>query len=502
MFTIIFVLVGLNVDSKIDSVVVYSDRVMVTRNVDLYLDGTVDLVFADLPGSLDDQSIKVKAPGLIIGEVQIHKGYTAKSNPRLKEIDDKIKVFVQKDRALSDELLVMKDKEKFLQSIAVGVTDVISKEVYTGKVSPLAWEQGLRFMVDGLLSVKKRIAEIEQAKLELTTELDTLKRKLNDTKALASNRKTLRFDVHPEKPKNYRIELSYILSGASWSTYYEIRTNPSTGKIGITYFGKIYQRTGEDWENVKVVLSTGKLALGGAVPEPTPLYIYSYSYQTERAKQMVPRPIAMEAIAEAKKITAQTPSAAPVETGIAILYPLLGRFSVKSGESEKKVQIYETLFNANFEYLIIPRLTNLAYSTGIFQNKSDYLFLAGEAGTYVGDDFTGKTFLLNIAPDESTTVSLGVDERIKIQRELKKSRISKGGLFKKTKRHDLVYSNSIKNFHTKDIECTIIDQVPVSQSAEIKVSDIKFEPKPTEEDKNLGIYYFRTKIKPSAEFKI
>lgn len=47
-------LCSLTVDSKIDSVVIYSDRVMVSRIASIYLEWATDLVFADLPGVLDD----------------------------------------------------------------------------------------------------------------------------------------------------------------------------------------------------------------------------------------------------------------------------------------------------------------------------------------------------------------------------------------------------------------------------------------------------------------
>lgn len=494
-------LCSFTVDSKIDSVVIYSDRVMVSRIASIYLERATDLVFADLPGVLDDQSVKIKASGLVVGEVQIQKGYTAYPHPRLKELEEKIKLLEQKDRALSDELTVMKEKEKFLQTISVGAPDVISKEVYTGKITPLAWKQGLEFMVNGLLSAKARIAQIEEERKELVGELDTLRAKLNDTKALIQNRKSIKFDVHPERSGNYNIELDYILHGATWRTYYELRADPSEGKIRITYSGKISQRTGEDWENTKIVLSTGKPALGGTAPKVEPWYIYSYKHKEYKRTLFSPGAAAPK-LSAPKSVTKEPVAAPPVQTGIAVWYPLPGRYTIKTGEPEKKVQIYESVFDADFEYLIIPRLTELAYSTGKFQNKSDYLFLAGDAGTYVGDDYTGKTYLSNLAPDDSATVSFGVDEMIKVNRELKKSKVSRRGLFKKVKKHELMSENSIKNFRNKEIVCTIIDQVPVSQDPDIKVSDINFEPKPTEEDKDRGIYYWKITIKPGGSFKI
>jgi hypothetical protein len=50
--------------------------------------------------------------------------------------------------------------------------------------------------------------------------------------------------------------------------------------------------------------------------------------------------------------------------------------------------------------------------------------------------------------------------------------------------------------------CTIVDQIPIPQDPDIKVGGIKFEPKPTEEDKDLGIYYWRVPINADAEYRI
>ena len=48
----------------------------------------------------------------------------------------------------------------------------------------------------------------------------------------------------------------------------------------------------------------------------------------------------------------------------------------------------------------------------------------------------------------------------------------------------------------------IVDQVPVSQNPDIKVGDIKFNPKPTEENKEQGIYYWRIDLTQGQEIKI
>lgn len=498
MIVLFYLLSVIVVNSRVDSVVLYSDRVMVTRIADINLDKSTDLTFADLPGALDDASVRISAQGLKVGEVMVKRGYVDKPHPMVKDLEDSVKVLEIKDRALSDELHVMREKEKFLQSIAVGGPELISKEILSGKVAPESWRQGLRFMVDELITTKKRVAEIERLRVELHKEISTVTREVNDVKSKVGNRKSIVFDCHPDVPGNYRIKVSYILRDANWRTYYEVRANPSIKKVDFTYFSKIFQRTNEDWENTKLVLSTAKPGLAGVQPMPLPWYIMSRAKRSQ-ALQLSAAAMAEEAIA-VKGVTAV--AVPPVEAGVSVWYPLPGRYTIKSGEPEKKIQLFETAFEADFKYYTIPRITLHAHLTGEMLNKSDYLFLSGEASTYVGDDFTGKVVMPTIAPDESTTVSFGVDERVGVERDLKKSKVSHGGLFSSKTKHEFLYENRVKNFHNKDIECTIVDQVPVPQDPDIKVSSVELEPKPTEEDKDRGIYYWRVPIAAGDEYKV
>ncbi len=506
MLPILFFLIGIEVNSKVDSVVIYRDRVLVSRVAYVNLEKSTELVFAHLPGIIEDQSVRIKAKDLIIGEIQVKRGYEKEPHPKVKDFEAKIKNLEIEDRGLSDELTVMKETEKFLGSIAAGSSEIITKEITTAKVSPQSWRQGLNFIVDEYVKVKMKIATIERKRLDLKEKIDALKRELNDIRADVEHRKAVVFDVHPSSSKSYKVEVTYVLSGGRWRTYYELRGYPSEKEIEISYYSKIAQRTGEDWENTKIVLSTGMPAMGGTAPTPEPWYISLYRPPLEaaedykRAEKEAARPMAMPATTVSGTIMA--PPAPPVEAGVAIWYPLPGRYTIKSGDQERKVLIKKTTFDAEFEYFTMPRVNQTAFLTGKAKNTSDYLFISGEANTYVGDDFTGKIYFPTIAPDESTAVSLGADERVKVTREAKKMLVKKGGLFGGKTKYEFTYENVIENFHTKEIKCKIVDQTPIPADPKIKVGSLQFEPKPAEEDKDRSIYYWPTSIKPKGKYII
>jgi uncharacterized protein (TIGR02231 family) len=495
----------LTANSKIDSVIVYSDRVLVTRTLKVDLKKTIDIEIPDLPGALDDQSIRTRAQDLQIGEVQVRTGYKKEIRPEEKAIEQKVKKLNVEDRTLADEHLVLQEKQKFLDSITVTGPEVISSDLFTGKVAPEAWRQGLAFIGEEMIAAKIRIAEIERLRTDIKEKIDALNRELHDIKTIHQNRKTVVFDVHPKHEKEYTIELSYLIYGGGWRTYYELRADMNTKKVTISYFGKVLQRTGEDWDDVRMTLSTAQPVLGGAAPEPYPWYIDLYMPRPKRTARMesaksAPAPAGAAAD---MKMDEELQEAAPlIDTGIAISYPLADRFSIKSGEPEKKVLITNAEVTVDFEYFIVPRRAEHAFSTGTFNNTSGYLFLAGDANTYVGDDFTGQMTIDTIAPDDEATLSFGIDDRVKVERKTKKRQVSKGGLVKKATKYDHEHENTITNLHKKEISCKVVDQIPVAQNPDIKVGNVHIEPKATKEEKEQGLFEWHFPIPPGEKYVI
>lgn len=74
------------------------------------------------------------------------------------------------------------------------------------------------------------------------------------------------------------LELTYVVSGASWHSSYDLRvedeSDAAQNKLTVNYFGNIVQRTGEDWEDVALSLSTASPARGGKPADPPTLHVH------------------------------------------------------------------------------------------------------------------------------------------------------------------------------------------------------------------------------------
>ncbi len=318
---------------------------------------------------------------------------------------------------------------------------------------------------------------------------------------MTENRKEVIVDVSVTESSTYPIELSYIIpQSVWWNPYYELRANPSESKVGIGYFAKISQRTGEDWEGIKVLLSTAKPAISGVAPQVYPWYL--------TLEEPIPIPIrdygVMEAqfLAPAEAVEVKAAKAEievpKVETGISLQYVIPGRVSLKSGEAEKKIALYSASLPPEFKYYIYPKAQPIAYLKGKMLNKTEYIFLAGEANAYVGSEFTGKTRIPSIAPEESTEASLGVDERVKVKHDLVKTFTSKTA--NKRQKTEFTFKTVIENYHSKPVKFTLVEQVPVSQQKEITVRVTKIEPKFDEENKDIGTFTYTRELQPKEKF--
>jgi uncharacterized protein (TIGR02231 family) len=500
MGILISLIFGLTVASRIDTVIVYPNQVIVLRSASVTVTGATELIFSGLPGALIDNSVRVRAPGLKIGDVQVRRGYLAEPTPEVQRLERRVQALEDSVRQLEDEGAVLKAKEEFLNSVKLGAPEIIARELQTGRVAPESWRGALSFIAEELSRVKMRQLTLARESEAVRKRLDGARQELNAARALVENRKELRFTVEGE-PGSYRVAVSYAVSwAAEWQPYYELRADPGTGKVNVSYYARLSQRTGEDWEDVRVILSTATPSPAITPPEPQPWYLYLVE-ETFRAKAL-PAPGVMAEMRDEAAAAPVPEAATPVETGISLQYVLPGRVSLKSGEAARKLSLAQIAFPAEFEFFTLPRVQEKAFLTGKLMNGSQFLLLPGEGNTYVGDEFTGSIQMPAVAPQESVTLGFGVDERVKVRRELVRTFKSRTGITGRTERVHFVYKTTVENYHPAPVRIKVIEQVPVSGQKEIRVTVTRIEPKPVAQDETMGIFTYEPELKPGERLEI
>ncbi|WP_223810279.1 DUF4139 domain-containing protein [Psychroflexus gondwanensis] len=77
--------------------------------------------------------------------------------------------------------------------------------------------------------------------------------------------------------------MSYFIFDAGWYASYDLKAEDIDENITLTYKAKVYQSSGEDWENINLKLSTAKPNSNSVKPELEPYYLdYNSPVQQKR----------------------------------------------------------------------------------------------------------------------------------------------------------------------------------------------------------------------------
>lgn len=121
---------------------------------------------------------------------------------------------------------------------------------------------------------RQRLIDIREHKQEITARITGFEKEIVKIDAqLSENRSTNprpegEIVVKFESKSEVRVALkaSYLVKEASWFPTYDIRAKDIQSPIAITYKANIAQQSGEDWENVKLTVSSGNPTVTGAQP--------------------------------------------------------------------------------------------------------------------------------------------------------------------------------------------------------------------------------------------
>jgi uncharacterized protein (TIGR02231 family) len=476
--------------APITQAVVYNDRVEITRSYrNNYQPGEFQVKLLDLPSSLDDNSVRASGAGsaeVKINAVKIESVYLdTTTNLKYKVLEDSVEQLKEQVKVNDDRYSLLQKEADYLEKIKT-VSITVSeggREKEQPKALTVAEWTGLYTFYDARHeSINKEMRGIEKSKKSLQLKLEALQKRLNKIAGTANlTKKNVTINFRVIKEGSLGLNLSYMMMGASWHPQYDIRVSPDDKKVEFTYFGVIYQNTGEDWKDVKVTLSTAQPSISGSMPALSPWYldVYQQYYQKGSASKKAQMNVSYGAQMNQAKAPPQEldyeANAAPqsamitpsdVEfSGTSYVFLTPGENNIPSDGEPHKIPIaFETL-DADFEYSAAPRIKQYAYLKGKVKNTTEYPFIAGDINVFFGNNFVGVSSINSITPTEKFDVSLGIDEGIKITRIKVKDLTEGAKKIKKT----YGYKIAVKNLKATREILTVNEQYPVSKNDKIKV---------------------------------
>jgi uncharacterized protein (TIGR02231 family) len=510
-----------NVDTRVTAVSVYPDRARVTRAGEVELkQGSHRLEFSELPLVLDAASVRAAARGTaearLLGVDVKREFYEETPAEQVRELEKQVEALQDEASALSGRATLLQEERQTVRGLAEA-TGTYARGLAYGKTT--AADQ-----IALLDKLRQRAGEIDGELLELAVEerererrLSKLKRELDQLRGGAARERYVAVvEVEVVGPGKLTVELTYVVSGAGWQPLYDLRLlEEGEPALEVGYLAQVTQRTGEDWPEVELTLSTARPALTGKVPELNPWSIGPPRALPKpvarRAKMMTlaapaaPMPAAIEdavasgAVEEAPEPERQAQAVqAEVDTsGAAVTYKVPGTVGVPADGAPHKVTVAQYQLEPEMDYVTAPKLVQAAYRRAKLVNKSAYTLLPGKANVYAGDEFVGVTQLELTAPNGEIELYLGVDDRVKVERELARREVDKK-LVGDRRRLRYGYEITLKNLLDVEAKVTVHDQIPVSRHENVKVKLESAEPKPAEQTE-MGLLDWEFDLPPGGE---
>ena len=507
---------NVTVDSKIQSVTVFSDRAMISRIIEKNLSaGDFTLEVPHLPSGLLDESIHVSGMGTSgakISGVKIEQGLAQKdSSERISEIESQIAALDDRTKVLSDRSDVLAQKLTFIKALSSKTSEAISTNLAKDRPSVTEWTGMLKFVDDGLEAINKESRAIDAEQNEIALKKQMLQGKLGEIREDSKIEKKGIIDITVDKPGTFTIELSYMIMGARWVPMYDVRAWSDTNTIELAYMANVNQQTGEDWNDVKMELSTARPSAGANPPDLYSWYIERQpTYRTGKVMMELPAqeaqaPNPFNAADFRKDVTAtQYETAAVVDQSVSTTFSIRQKQTIPSNREFKKVPIQTISFTATDEYITVPRKAEIVYRKSAIVNDTNVPLLAGKVNVFFNNNFVSSGTIGTILPKEPFNLYFGADEGIKIKREMVSKLRDDAGLTNNKEKYSYEFKITLQNFHKIPCKVTVVDQIPLSQDKdiEIKKGDITPPMNPKEGDDEKGFLRWVMNLNPQEKTPI
>ncbi|RYX86216.1 mucoidy inhibitor MuiA family protein [bacterium] len=487
------------IETRIESVTVYTDRALITRRGEAQLStGASEVLLAGLPANLDTDSLRASGRGevgvRIIGVEARLLPLTEASNESAREVEREFNAARDAGSALDSESTSLENRSQTLQKLSSDAARWFAESLSKGESS--------------LDNVTALLDYVSNQTRQLDADKTSLEAKKRDNAALqnALSERLAQFQygrrpqqrgvavlVEANGEGKWELELEYVVSNASWTPLYDARvsTNAEKERFELGLNALVTQASGEDWKDVALTLSTARPGLGTLPPKLDPAWIdvprpvYA-SAPPAMAMPSPPMPMASrakrsssdEAVAFGGAYAAPQSAPEPIEAvqveasvesdGSTVEFALPHRLGVPSDGQTHRVAIATREFPTKFDYFAVPKRVEVAYLRTTATNTSGLSLLQGNVSIFRDGVFVGKANLKNTAPNAEFTLFLGPDEQVRAKREMTLRETDKN-LLGSQKRVHFAYSIELQNLKARSVKVVVQDQIPVSRSENIKV---------------------------------
>lgn len=496
---------ALVLDAPVRQVTLLEDRAQVRRSGFIKLPvGQHKVVVKDVAALIQDLSLRAGASvnaKVVDARVRRAMRVTHDEQPEatgaleasVRQLDDQL-------RALNEDRFSAQQRRGRLEEVLDRGFSELPEDISWGLVQPM-WKETLdglftriRALRDQELQQGQAIAELSEERQQLAAQRQAFDRP--DAKFVA----WLEAEVVVDAAGELELSFEYTVPNALWRPVHSARLNGD--RFEFESRATVWQNTGEDWKDVRLVFSTARASLG---TEPPLLSDDLLTAQKKNEKVVVQaRQVAIQrAQAEGGRSESPTTVELPgVDDGGEIRnLEAKGRCTVPSDGRPNLVPLFSFEARPRTRLVAFPELELRAFLKSVQKNEAKSPILAGPVELLLHSGFVGWTKVLFVAPGEEFALSFGPDEAIRVSRTDRQSQpvahpVTK---WKTTATTVAIYLSNLSG-ERKTID--VAERMPVSEIEHVKVELNPKKTAPTPATDANGFSTWTLELPPNAQAQV
>ncbi|MDJ0725174.1 MAG: mucoidy inhibitor MuiA family protein [Prochloraceae cyanobacterium] len=470
----------LTINAPISVVTVLEDRALVRRKATINLtSGLWRVKIEKTTPLLWDKSLRAEfvksSENNIINDVRSRRQMLVKET----EKPEKIKQFLAEYRKFVNNFEIKTEERQHGETSFIGLKEILNKTIIEIPIDAVWGQLDLSSWCSQLNSLWQRMRDLQNEIVSNYYEQEKLAEQINylieRIEAIARPDYVYTADIEADltinQPGEYEIIFEYIVANALWRPWHQAHLiKEENASVNFRCDGCVWQNTGENWENVDLILSTARPSLG---TEP-PLLNDDLLNIKNKSEQI---------IVKVREQIIQTTGIKPEQTSTTVNLPgvddggevrilrAIKKANIPSDGHPYRVPLFEWQSPAKIEYLLMPEIAPQVILKSEQINRSNYPLLAAPVDLISNSEFIGKTSILFIAPQEKFALGWGADPGIRVQRE--KNWQKKEGNLINWDVYIFKIEIFLSNIGDRNRKIKIVERIPISELEQVKIKIIE-----------------------------
>lgn len=449
--------------------------------------GRNQLIFTDLSAQVDPQSIQFssdKEYRLISITTELDFKSAEVRNERIVKLKDSLDKLNDDSQLNRDELAAYQTQLNLLTA-----NQNIKGANATLTVAQL--KEAMDFYRLKTLEISRNVSRLNKEKIELNTQLNKVKTQLSELnfkENQRSNQIIILIDVQSSAVA--ACKLTYVVANCGWEAAYDVSAKDLNEKINLKYKARLFNNTGNDWNNVDLSLSTADPKMSATQPILAPWYVNAEPVYKAQMSVRGARGDAGYFYVDGIKVAESDKADISVEevyedrvqenqqgvnykqievNAFTTEFNIKDKFSCPSDAKPYSVDIKEVDLPSTFTHFTVPKMDNGAFIMANILNWQELDLISGPSSIYLNGAFIGNSEIDTRSASDTLSLSFGRDNKVVVLRKLKKE-MSSRKVMGSTKRETFLYETTVRNNHPYAIKINVYDQIPVSKNDQISVT--------------------------------